>query len=217
MKAIVSFLLMVTVLFISVHPAYAQGDRIEKALVKAFKDANRTAIRDAKGKVTQIEIEYFSPKQTLELGYDKDILSSVTLGDGTKMTILRNETGRFDGFVFPDGSKALFLWKKSPNFDFSLPAGLKSISPSGKETILPLTGGSNPKELTGSFSKVAFLVDDESDCQFAVAAAAGAVANAAVACASDSATCITASAIAAVAVANAVRVCRRILPEENQS
>lgn len=203
MKTIVSFLFLVVALFALVCPIFAQDDKFAKALEKAFADGERTAVLDSSGKVKQIEIEYFSPKQTIEFGYEKDTLASVTLGNGTKMTILRNEKGGIDGFAFPDGRKAIFLWKKSPNFDFSLPAGLKFISPDGKETIVPLSKGSNQKET--AFSKVAFRLD--SACSRAVSVAAVAIAAAAVACADGGLDCFTAVAAAALAIAAAADAC----------
>ncbi len=93
MKTIVSFLFLVVALFAIVCPTFAQDDKAAKAIKKALADGERTAVRDVNGKVKQIEIEYFSPKQVVEFGYKKDTLDSVTLGDGTKMTILRNEKG----------------------------------------------------------------------------------------------------------------------------
>jgi hypothetical protein len=203
MKTIVSFLFLVVALFVIVCPTFAQDDKFGKAIEKALADGERTAVRDVSGKVKQIEIEYFSPKQVVEFGYKEDTLDSVTLGDGTKMTILRNEKGNIDGFAFPDGRKVIYLWKKAPNFDFSLPAGLKFISPDGKETIVPLSKGSNQKEST--FSKVAFRLD--SACTRAVSAAAVAVAAAAVACADGGLDCFTAVAAAAIAIANAADAC----------
>jgi hypothetical protein len=114
MKTIVSLLVLVVVLFVSVCPTFAQDDKFAKAIEKVLADGQRTAVRDASGKVRQIEIEYFSHKQAIRFGYKKDTLSSVTLGDGTKMTILRNEKGGIDGFTFPDGKKAIFSGKKHP-------------------------------------------------------------------------------------------------------
>ena len=178
MKIIVSFLFLVVALFALVCSTSAQDNQYAKAIEKALNDGERTAVKDADGKVKQIEIEYFSPKQTIEFGYEKDVLDSITLGDGTKMTILRNEKGGIDGFSFPDGRKAIFLWKKAPNFDFSLPAGIKFINPDGKETIIPLSKGS---EKGVTFSKASFLLDD-SACSRAVSAAALAIAAAADAC-----------------------------------
>ncbi|HEX8196033.1 MAG TPA: hypothetical protein VF571_07590 [Pyrinomonadaceae bacterium] len=205
MKMIVNFLFLVVALFTLVCPAFAQDDKFQRAIEKALLDGERSAVKDASGKVKQIEIEYFSPKQTLEFDYEKDALSSVTLGDGRKMTILRNEKGGIDGFVFPNGKKAIFLWKKTADFDFSLPAGLKFISPDGKETIVPLNGGLKKQEGVSNFSKVAFRADDR--CRNAVAAAAVAVAAAAVACSDGGLDCVTAVGAAAVAIANAADAC----------
>lgn len=202
MKMIVSFLFLVVALFALVCPTFAQDDKYAKAIEKALADGERTAVKDSSGKVKQIEIEYFSPKQTIEFGYEKDTLASVTLGNGTKMTILRNEKGNIDGFAFPDGRKVIYLWKKSPNFDFSLPAGLKFISPDGKETIVPLSKGS---EKESTFSKVAFSLD--AACNRAVSVAAVAIAAAAVACSDGGLDCFTAVGAAALAIAAAADAC----------
>lgn len=202
MKTIVSFLFLVVALFALVCPTFAQDDKFAKAIEKALADGERTAVLDSSGKVKQIEIEYFSPKQTIEFGYEKDTLASVTLGNGTKMTILRNEKGNIDGFAFPDGRKVIYLWKKAPNFDFSLPAGLKFISPDGKETIVPLSKGS---EKESTFSKVAFRLD--ADCRRAVSVAAVAIAAAAVACSDGGLDCFTAVGAAALAIAAAAEAC----------
>lgn len=210
MKTVVSFLFLVVALFVLVCPTFAQDDKFAKAIEKALVDGERTAVKDANGKVKQMEIEYFSPKQTVEFGYEKDTLASVTLGDGTKMTILRNEKGGIDGFAFPDGRKAFFLWKKTPNFDFSLPAGVKFVSPDGKETIIPLSKGS---EKESPFSKVAFRSSSR-ECTRAISAAAVATAAAAVACADGGLDCFTAVAAAAIAIANAADACTEQLQQD---
>lgn len=128
-----------------------------------------------------MEIEYFSPKQTVEFEYEKDTVSSVTLGDGTKMTILRDQKGKLDGFVFPDGKKVIFLWKKVDGLDFKIPAGLKVIGSDGVETVLPLKQGFKQNGAV-AFSKVALRADDVTKCRNAIAAAAAAGVAAAVAC-----------------------------------
>lgn len=201
MKTIIKFFGLAIVAIVLACPAFAQGDKFQQAIAKALADGARTAVKDENGRVESMEIEYFSPKQTVWFEYEKDTVSSVTLGNGTKMTILRDKKGKLDGFVFPDGRKAIFLWKKIGGLDFKLPAGLKFISPDGKETLYPL-------EQNFKQEGVSFRADDVTACRNAIAASAAAVVAAGVACSDGGIDCISAAASAAVAIAVAVDTCR---------
>lgn len=192
-----------------------QDDEVQSALKRATGDAEKTAVRDDKGKIKQITARVFSDTyQSYQLDYEKDNIAGVTNEKGERLRFLRDKQGGLRGIEFPNGGKALFQFHKSKNGTLSVD-GITFVRPDGTirfefnssqstnfQQINFIKAGLSSKFANSSNRKL------RDACSRAINTAGAVALVTAVNCAAGNyISCATGAVATAVAIANAVEIC----------